>query len=96
MANKTIQLLLSERYSKPFPNAVLDLIEGGISVFANKYHIYIYIDTYLINPGFILITHSSNFRYRAAEIPDDLPDLKLLQNCYLMTIFFVACHFWYA
>lgn len=35
MANKTIQLLLSERYSKPFLNAVLDLIEGGISVFAN-------------------------------------------------------------
>lgn len=35
MAKKTIQLLLSERYSKPFLNAVLDLIEGGISFFAN-------------------------------------------------------------
>lgn len=36
MANKTIQVLLSERYSeKLFPNTVLDLIEGGIGVFGN-------------------------------------------------------------
>lgn len=134
MANKTIQLLLSERYSKPFLNAVLDLIEGGISVFANMTVLVMYSGYIVdknINPGFILTSsdiYHTCFTFIWTTLWDtstlkpnllktllflmimsdthlifaialqrylmicrpftNFNDLKLLQNCYLMTIFF--------